>query len=70
MMMLCVYIYVMERDGNSEKSCELICGCKVFFGNMMLFRLRVFEVYPIILEMLLESGNGVFFPQRIMEMGI
>ena len=70
MMMLCVYIYVMERDGNSEKNCEWICGCKVFFGNMMLFRLWVFEVYPIILEMLLESGNGVFFPQGIMEMGI
>lgn len=36
----------------------------------MLFRLWGIEVYSIILEMLLESGNGVFFPQGIMEMGI
>jgi hypothetical protein len=63
-------LYVMEHDGNSEKSCEFV-DAKFFFGNMMmLFRLRVFEVYPIILDMLLESGNGVFFPQGIMEMGI
>ena len=30
----------------------------------------VFGVYSIILEMLLESGNGVFFPQGTMELGI